>query len=60
MCVNFGKSPVDIAEQRVEHIYTGDQCSDIVNGMNRCDPEAELMVGNSNGLITLTPFVTSC
>lgn len=39
MCVNFIKSPVDNAQTKIEHIYTGGSDSDLVEHMCQCDPD---------------------
>lgn len=44
MCVNFIKSPVDNAQTKIEHIYTGGSDSDLVEHMCQCDPDGPLMI----------------
>lgn len=44
MCVNFIKSPVDNAQTKIEHIYTGASDSDLVDHMCQCDPDGPLMI----------------
>lgn len=44
MCVNFIKSPVDNAQTKIEHIYTGASESDLVDHMCQCDPDGPLMI----------------
>lgn len=44
MCVNFIKSPVENAQTKIEHIYTGASDSDLVDHMCQCDPDGPLMI----------------
>lgn len=39
MCVNFIKSPVENAQTKIEHIYTGTSDSDLMETMCQCDPD---------------------
>ncbi|XP_022313833.2 116 kDa U5 small nuclear ribonucleoprotein component-like isoform X2 [Crassostrea virginica] len=44
MCVNFIKSPVENAQTKIEHIYTGTSDSDLMETMCQCDPDGPLMI----------------
>lgn len=44
MCVNFIKSPVDNAQTKIEHIYTGASDSDLVDHMCQCDPDVSYVL----------------
>nr|XP_022313833.1 116 kDa U5 small nuclear ribonucleoprotein component-like [Crassostrea virginica] len=44
MCVNFIKSPMENAQTKIEHIYTGTSDSDLMETMCQCDPDGPLMI----------------